>query len=55
MSSEYHHVKGRKGTAGAKMQPLINVCWEVTVNFRSQSQEGSADQEDRLGDVMFTK
>jgi hypothetical protein len=54
-SSEYHHVKGRKDKSGSKLVPLINVNREVTINFRSQSDEYTARQEDHSGYVFFFK
>jgi len=52
---EYHHVKGRNGTSGSKLEPLTNVCCEVTVNFQSQLQERTACQENQVRDVIIKK
>jgi hypothetical protein len=52
---EYHHVQGRNGTSGSKLEPLINVCCEVTVNFQSRLQERTACQENHVGDVIKEK
>jgi hypothetical protein len=48
----YHHVRGQKGASGSKLEPLMNVCCEVMINFPSQLQECTACQEDHLGDIL---
>jgi len=53
--SGYHHVKGRKSTSGPKLEPLINVSFEVMFNLRSQLQECTARQVDQLWGVIFVK
>jgi hypothetical protein len=49
------HIKGWKGMSGLKLEPLINVCCEVVINYSSQLQECIACQVDNLGDVIYEK
>jgi hypothetical protein len=44
---------GRNSMSGSKLEPLINVCRGVTVNFRPQLQERTTGQDDHLGDEFF--
>jgi len=55
LSSGYNHVEGWKSTSGSKWKPLTNICCKVMVNFRSQSQECIACQQDCLGELIKKK